>query len=51
LINHHKKGADGAYVSSYNGAKGQLVGDGGHIYTLEITITKVAKGQGHVSVL
>ena len=37
LVNHVKNGSNGAYVMDYDGASGQLVGDGGNIYSLEIT--------------
>jgi len=36
---------------AFNGAKGLVIGDGGAVYDLEITITKVPKGKGHVQVV
>jgi len=51
LVNHFKNGSEGASPEHYDGAKGQLVGDGGHIYTLEITTEQVAPGEGTVSIL
>merc|ERR1711976_743648 len=41
LVNHHKRGAGGAFTAAYDKASGQIVGDGGLIFSLEIRVHRV----------
>ena len=51
LVNAVQKGASGAWPLDYDGVSGQVIGQNGNVFDIEIMVKQVELGAGHVYVI